>query len=289
MKNLFLSVILILGINQMMVAQTPEKINYQSVVRNSNGIIIPNQSVSFKISILKGSANGTPVYTERHTTATDNFGLVRLEIGGGTVLSGNFSTIYWRGDKYFVKTELDATGGNNYTNMGTSQLLSVPYALHAKTAKNLIGGYARPMIYNLTKTAADKEVTTPAIGKNGIFTLFAGDLYLRNFWGVCIDRNAGNYGYNAHQYSNGTNPDAGSFAVRYRLNSTNFRTDLIVRGNGNVGIGTTNPARKLHITQAMRLEPSATAPSNPSAGDMYFSSTNKKLMVYDGVAWKACW
>jgi hypothetical protein len=121
-------------------AQSPEKMSYQAVIRNSSDQLVTVQSVGMQISILQGSASGTAVYVETQTPTTNANGLVSLEIGTGTVVSGNFTTIDWANGTYFIKTETDLTGGANYTITGTSQLLSVPYALHAKTAETLSGG-----------------------------------------------------------------------------------------------------------------------------------------------------
>jgi uncharacterized protein (TIGR02145 family) len=120
-------------------AQSPEKMSYQSVIRNSSHELVSNQNIGMQISILQGSLTGSPVYEETHNTTTNINGLLTVEIGTGTVLSGDFSTIDWSNDIYFVKTETDPTGGTNYTITGTSQLLSVPYALHAKTAESITG------------------------------------------------------------------------------------------------------------------------------------------------------
>jgi hypothetical protein len=95
-----------------------------------------------QISILQGSAGGTAVYVETQTPTTNANGLVSIEIGAGTVVSGDFTTIDWANGFYFIKTETDLLGGANYTITGTSQLLSVPYALHAKTAETLSGSSA---------------------------------------------------------------------------------------------------------------------------------------------------
>jgi hypothetical protein len=119
-------------------AQSPEKMSYQAVIRNSSNALVTNTNVGMQISILQGSASGTAVYTETQTPTTNGNGLVSLEIGTGTVLSGNFSTINWANGLYFIKIETDPTGGTSYTITGTSQLLSVPYALHAKTADSVI-------------------------------------------------------------------------------------------------------------------------------------------------------
>jgi hypothetical protein len=118
-------------------AQTPHAFKYQTVVRNASNQPVPNQLVSLKISILQSSSTGIPVYIETHMATTNVLGIVNLEIGHGTLVSGNFSTINWGTNSYYVQIELDPAGGTAYQNMGTSQLLSVPYALHAKTAETI--------------------------------------------------------------------------------------------------------------------------------------------------------
>ena len=120
-------------------AQAPQKMSYQAIIRNSSDALVTNTNVGVQISILQGSADGSSVYTERHFPKTNNNGLVTLEISGGTVVSGNFPTIDWGAHTYFIKTETDLKGGANYTITGTSQLLSVPYALYAKTAESITG------------------------------------------------------------------------------------------------------------------------------------------------------
>lgn len=94
--------------------------------------------MSFKISILSGSISGIVVYSETHTGKTTNsFGLVELEIGKGSLVSGSFASIGWSGNTIFVKVEMDPAGGIAYQTIGTSQLLSVPYALQAKTVETV--------------------------------------------------------------------------------------------------------------------------------------------------------
>jgi formylglycine-generating enzyme required for sulfatase activity len=99
---------------------------------------VANQNVGVKISILQGSANGSAVYAETHSPLTNTNGLATLEIGGGAVLSGNFATINWANGPFFVKTETDLNGGSNYTITNTTQLLSVPYALHANNTSSSV-------------------------------------------------------------------------------------------------------------------------------------------------------
>lgn len=114
-------------------AQSPEKMSYQAVVRNSGGVLLVNQNVGIRVQILQGSEFGAAVFVERHTTATNVNGLVTLEIGGGTPVLGTLAGINWSAGPYFLKTEIDPAGGTNYSIIGTTQLLSVPYALQAKS------------------------------------------------------------------------------------------------------------------------------------------------------------
>lgn len=128
-------------------AQAPEKMSYQSVIRDASNTLVTNQSVGIQISILQGSASGTSVYTETHAPTTNINGLASLEIGTGTIVTGIFSAINWGAGPYFIKTETDPTGGTAYTITGTSQLLSVPYALHAKAADSLVGLSSSDLAY----------------------------------------------------------------------------------------------------------------------------------------------
>jgi formylglycine-generating enzyme required for sulfatase activity len=115
-------------------AQTPPKFSYQTVIRNASNKLLVGQTVDIKISILQGSVNGSAVYAETHVPQTNANGLATLDIGGGSLLSGNFANINWANGPFFVKTETDPNGENNYTITNTSQLLSVPYALYAAKA-----------------------------------------------------------------------------------------------------------------------------------------------------------
>lgn len=114
-------------------AQAPDKMSYQAVIRNTSGNIVANQKVGMQLSILKGSASGTSVYTETQTPTSNTNGLVTLKLGTGNT-TDDFNTIDWTNGPFFIKTETDLTGGANYTITGTSELLSVPYALQAKQA-----------------------------------------------------------------------------------------------------------------------------------------------------------
>lgn len=118
-------------------AQAPDRMTYQAVVRNASDALVSNAPVGVQISILQGSPTGIAQYIETHTPTSNINGLVTFEIGGGTIVAGNFSTIDWSNGPYYIKTETDPSGGTVYTISSTTQLLSVPYALHAATADDV--------------------------------------------------------------------------------------------------------------------------------------------------------
>jgi hypothetical protein len=117
-------------------AQVPNSFNYQAVVRNNSGEIIADQNVAFKISILKNTESGSPIYVETHKTMTNKFGLANLKIGTGSAVSGTFSPNGWGSAKHFVKVELDPKGGSSFSHIGTNEFSAVPYAFHAQTVEN---------------------------------------------------------------------------------------------------------------------------------------------------------
>ncbi len=132
MKTLLLILLLV---PIMSFGQAPESFNYQAVVRDAGGIILNNQPVGMRLTVQQGSIGGTAVYTETFTSTTNGYGLVNLEIGTGTS-TDDFSTIDWANGPYFMETAVDFLGGVTWVVMGTSQLMSVPYALYAKTSGN---------------------------------------------------------------------------------------------------------------------------------------------------------
>ncbi len=118
-------------------AQAPEEISYQAVVRDAKDQLVRNTQIGMKISILQGTIDGAAVYTETRTPTTNSNGLVTVNVGGGKFTIGDFKTIIWSKGPYFIKTEIDPTGGTKYTITGTSKILSVPYALYAKSAESV--------------------------------------------------------------------------------------------------------------------------------------------------------
>ncbi|MDP4189370.1 MAG: hypothetical protein Q8905_15070, partial [Bacteroidota bacterium] len=143
MKKTILTLTMLI-IATIVLAQTPRKMSYQAVIRDTDNKLIINKSIGMRISILQGSATGTEIFKELynpnpHSNAN---GLVTIEIGGGVAVTGNFETIDWTNGLYFIKTEIDPLGGTNYTISGTSQLLSVPFAIHSQTAEKITGTLA---------------------------------------------------------------------------------------------------------------------------------------------------
>lgn len=141
MKKIILLLTLSFSLLNFANAQTPPNaFNYSAVARNAAGQPIATTTIGIQVNILKTSPAGVSQYSENHFVNTDGFGLFNLVIGAGAVQSGSMATIDWSNDNYYLKVGMDATGGTNFLTMGTTQLLSVPYALHAKTAESLVGG-----------------------------------------------------------------------------------------------------------------------------------------------------
>lgn len=135
MKRILLSLVAIVTISLSSFGQAPEGFKYQAVVRDASSNILSNQTVGMRLTIQQGSIGGTTVYTETFAPTTNGYGLVNLEIGTGTT-SDDFSTIDWANGPFYIETAADVSGGTTYVVLGTSQLMSVPYALYAKTSGN---------------------------------------------------------------------------------------------------------------------------------------------------------
>jgi hypothetical protein len=136
MKNKFTKIrlVLIIAIAQFLIsssifAQAPQKMSYQAVIRNSNDSLLISTPVGMRISLVQGTPTGTVVFSETQTATTNANGLVSLQIGTGTAVSGTFAGIDWAAGPYYVKTETDLSGGTNYTIISSNELLSVPYSL----------------------------------------------------------------------------------------------------------------------------------------------------------------
>ena len=188
MRRIFI-IFAVLLLTASVFAQSPQKMSYQAVIRNSSDALVCSINIGMQISILQGSANGTAVYVERHFSSTNANGLVSIEIGAGTVVSGNFANIDWTAGSYFIKTETDLNGGANYTITGTSQLLSVPYALNAKTAENgittvqanaIIANTAKVGITTAEQTKLASIATGAEVNVNADWNAVTGDAQILN-------------------------------------------------------------------------------------------------------------
>lgn len=207
LTKIFAALLMTIGV----IAQVPNKMSYQAVIRNSSNALITNQAVGMRISIVQGSVFGASVYVETHTPTTNANGLVSIEIGSGTVIVGNLSTINWANGPYFIKTETDPNAGTNYSITGTSQLLSVPYALYAATAGNNLPGPQGP------KGDAGPAGPQGPAGANGMLPS-----------GSAVGNTP---------YWNGTN---------WATNSS-----TLFNNGSRVGIGTTTPASRFHFVDTM--------------------------------------
>lgn len=285
-------------------AQSPQKMSYQAVIRDAGNLLVTNQSIGMRVSILQGSVNGSAVYIERQTPMTNTNGLASMEIGAGNVVSGTFSGINWGDGPYFIKTETDPAGGTNYTISGTSQLLSVPYALHARNTDSWqVDG-------NTTYTLKNQALIRPAFG-DAVLSIEADptdtdeeDTPMIEFvqdggYPVsAIGMNLLENGIeNALYIANNTSARGGIFFMTdtnptgtegwQGLEEEHIR--MTITNDGKIGVNTTTPQRSLHVNDVMRLQPRATPPTAPQKGDMYFDGTLNKLRVFDGTVWQNCW
>jgi hypothetical protein len=130
-QSLFLFCLLI---SVILAAQSPQRFSYQAVIRDAQSALVKNSTIGARFTLLQGSLNGDAVYTETQTVQSNSNGLITAEIGAGTVVAGVFDSIAWWEGPFFIKSEFDIQGGTNYTLSTSSQLLSVPYAMHANTA-----------------------------------------------------------------------------------------------------------------------------------------------------------
>lgn len=189
--SLFIGIILSVSL----FAQAPQKMSYQAVIRDASNNLVINHAIGLRISILQGTISGTEVFKENYVPnpQTNENGLVTIAIGMGTPVIGTFSGIDWANGPYFIKTEVDPTGGSNYTITGTSELMSVPYALFS------LNGTPGPKGEPGTNGVNGKDGATPVIGADGYW--YTNGIYT----GVKAVGANGTNGVNGINGINGTN------------------------------------------------------------------------------------
>ena len=160
MKKLTLTLIAIVAMTLNVFGQAPESFNYQAVVRNASNEILTNQSIGVQIIIRQTTAAGTAIYSETFSPTTNTYGAINLEIGTGTT-TDDFSAIDWASGPYFIETAIDPIGGVSYVVVGTSQLISTPYALYAKNAEMVDDADADPTneIQDLSLSGTDLSIS----------------------------------------------------------------------------------------------------------------------------------
>ncbi|GAB4291250.1 MAG: hypothetical protein Kow0068_16550 [Marinilabiliales bacterium] len=247
MKRIFTLLIAVL-VTATVFAQSPDKMSYQAVVRDTSDNLATDQAIGMQISILQGATDGTAMYVERHFPTTNANGLVTLEIGTGTVISGDFTTIDWANGPYYLKTETDLNGGVNYTITGTNQLLSVPYALYAESSGQ--------WIENVDTMYTDKKVgigaTSPLTNLDGSGVPHFSQLSVENTYAAPLTIRRSGAGSNVSLAFQNNLDSAyiglnsfGNIAFGYLLDQS--VASFQISPNGNVGIGTNNPAYPFQV------------------------------------------
>jgi uncharacterized protein (TIGR02145 family) len=263
-------------------AQAPNAFNYQGVARDLTGNPILNRNIGIRVSILQGTITGTEAYKELHLISTSNTGLFNIQIGSGTPVSGSIGSISWGEGPFFLKVEMDESGGSSYKLIGTNQMLSVPYALYAeksgesspwsKNNNNIyfddgnVGiGISNPMNkLQILVDSNDFAVPLSVINKN------TGANSAANIGVRCDGPSAFSFGklgekatgwsgygtpgtsyiYNG-KYGKGLNiivPDSVNGKINFFVGTTAKSTPkMLIANNGNIGIGTDSPTAKLDV------------------------------------------
>ena len=286
-SKMILTALLFLIMTGITTAQAPQGIPYQAVARDNGGNLISNQNISVRFNIHNGAIAGPVVYSETHSVSTNALGLFTLNVGEGTPVSGTFPAISWGSGSKFLQVELDPAGGSSYTSMGTTQMMSVPYALHAGTAASF--NETDPQVSSTTSNQVPKwngstlmdgiitdngnnigvGTTTPP-AKLAVQTNSAGAPFNNHelAWLLAPNMNPGTQtGFKLGRSNDNNNIFEMRFTNVAPGSSSNYASfglygspaTMAIDGNGNVGVGTITPSQKLDINGQVRIRGGAPA------------------------------
>jgi hypothetical protein len=263
MKPIFLSIITLFIVTFSIGQNIPQRINYQAVAHDANGNVLSNQSLNVTISILSGSATGTLEYQESHNANTNQFGLFYFKIGDGSVLSGSMAGVNWGSTSHFVNINVD---GND---LGTVQLVSVPYALAAASASGINGipvsninpTNGNVLVFNGVSGQWEAQAPTAGGGGNAIVT--------------------------STPEPSGVNCSNGGFFMEYGTDDNNNGVLDAAEVDGSYyvcnGIEGVDGIDGVSINWIGTL---STAPVTPSLNDGYYNSSLGQSFIWDGTTWQ---
>lgn len=287
MKNLYLTAVFTFFALFLTWAQSPEQFNYQAVIRNSGGNILANQGVGIKFNIRQATAAGNIVFSETFATTTNEYGMVNLQIGSGTAVTGTIAGINWGSGPYYLEFMVDSAGGSNYTAVGTSQLLSVPYALYAKNSGE---NYWKP---NTNSTGISYDQGNVVVGQKSIaaydkFFILSDEADPNASNLVLLNKNAAtqtrmtitNNAFNSMVLglNNSSSPFGANEGFLFYFNNFDFKIGvgglerMRFKSDGKIGIGTANPKSQVQV----------------KGGDIYLEDVNAGVIMKspNGNCWK---